>query len=98
MTTTEPAPTNGTAPPADRPAKARPTERPSIHAYCTPLAHHQWHAIGVANGFSASALIEAMAPYLALQADGELWHQSIGLAAAIKAARRIDFDRRRRIR
>jgi hypothetical protein len=71
--------------------------RKAIHAYLSPEAHDAWHDFAAENGVSVSGLLEAMANEWsarltrgepALPDEDEL----------VKAARRVDADRRRRKR
>ncbi len=64
--------------------------RKALHAYVSDDAHEQWHGTCAAHGISASALLEALAPELAdmLATDDVL----------VKAARKVDADRRRKDR
>jgi hypothetical protein len=74
-----------------------PSTRKAIHAYLSPQAHDAWHDFAAENGVSVSGLLEAMANEWsarltrgepALPDEDEL----------VKAARRVDADRRRRKR
>lgn len=72
-----------------------PTEtRHAIHAYITEPNHTAWHDYAAEQGVSMSALLEALGEQLR---DGAgLTTTNMAVEALIKAARRIDSDRRRR--
>lgn len=66
------------------------SERRALHAFLTADAHDQWHDFAAEQGASVSAILEALAPEL---------DDAVGqLAPVVKAARRIDAERRRRSR
>lgn len=66
------------------------TDRRALHAFVSDEAHSQWHDFAAEQGVSVSALLEALAPELRLLSKrGE---------AIVKAARKIDAERRRRRR
>ncbi len=72
--------------------------RKALHAYVSDNAHDQWHGFAAEQGVSVSAILEALAPELITEnhepAEGE--NLSERLDIVIRAARRIDADRRRR--
>lgn len=61
-------------------------DRRAIHAYVSADTHEAWHRFCEEEGISLSGLLEVMGPRL-----GELLTQD-----EVKAARRIDAERRRR--
>jgi hypothetical protein len=72
--------------------------RKALHAYVSDDAHDQWHGFAAEQGVSVSAILEALAPELNL--EDETTNAQIGerLDTVVKAARRIDAQRRRRRR
>ncbi|MEZ5375462.1 MAG: hypothetical protein R2733_03060 [Acidimicrobiales bacterium] len=73
--------------------------RKALHAYVSDDAHDQWHGFAAEQGVSVSAILEALAPELIVDdepADGEKLSER--LDTVIRAARRIDAERRRRRR
>ncbi len=74
------------------------TGRKALHAYVSDDAHEQWHGFAAEQGVSVSAVLEALAPELDLeQLDGEQPLTS-RLDEVVRAARKIDAQRRRRRR
>ncbi|MGH1502630.1 MAG: hypothetical protein ACRBI6_03685 [Acidimicrobiales bacterium] len=74
------------------------TGRKALHAYVSDDAHEQWHGFAAEQGVSVSAVLEALAPELDLeQFDGEQPLTS-RLDEVVRAARKIDAQRRRRRR
>ncbi len=73
--------------------------RKALHAYVSDDAHDQWHGFAAEQGVSVSAILEALAPQL-LAEDEPTADEKLGdrLDTVIKAARRIDAERRRRRR
>jgi hypothetical protein len=71
--------------------------RKAIHAYLSPEAHDAWHDYAAENGVSVSGLLEAIANQWAekLRRGEPILPDEGGL---VKAARRVDADRRRRKR
>jgi hypothetical protein len=69
-------------------------DRRAIHAYLTSQSHEVWHRVSEEAGVSLSGLLEAMALDMAEHPpdDGGMarWLE------VVKAARRIDAQRRRR--
>ncbi len=64
------------------------TDRRALHAFLSADAHDQWHDFAASQGASVSAILEALAPEL---------ENAVGpIDRVVKAARRIDADRRRR--
>ncbi len=74
------------------------SERKAIHAFVTHEAHDQWHDFAAEQGCTVSALIEAMAPELSL--DAALAHEQYGqrLNVIVKSARKVSAARLRRKR
>ncbi len=74
--------------------------RKALHAYVSDDAHDQWHGFAAEQGVSVSAILEALAPELIVDeeepAEGEKLSER--LDTVIRAARRIDAERRRRRR
>ena len=66
------------------------SDRRALHAFVSDQAHDRWHDFAAEQGVSVSAVLEALAPVLAdLDGQGDV---------VVKAARRIDAERRRRRR
>ena len=74
------------------------TGRKALHAYVSDDAHDQWHGFAADQGVSVSAILEALAPELDTEARPEPAELNERLASVVKAARRIDSQRRRRRR
>ncbi len=72
--------------------------RKALHAYVSDDAHDQWHGFAAEQGVSVSAILEALAPELLTEDDEADEKLSERLDTVIKAARRIDAERRRRRR
>lgn len=72
--------------------------RKALHAYVSDEAHDQWHGFAADQGVSVSAILEALAPELDTEARPEPAELDARLDAVVKAARRIDSQRRRRRR
>lgn len=72
--------------------------RKALHAYVSDDAHDQWHGFAAEQGVSVSAILEALAPELDLEGDTSAENMSQRLADVVKAARKIDAQRRRRRR
>ena len=72
--------------------------RKALHAYVSDDAHDQWHGFAAEQGVSVSAILEALAPELsaAQEENEELTDEHF--KGLVKAARRIDAQRRRRRR
>lgn len=72
--------------------------RKALHAYVSDAAHDQWHSFASEQGVSVSAVLEALAGEL--DADRVEAKDPLGdrLDAVVRAARRIDAQRRRRTR
>lgn len=72
--------------------------RKALHAYVSDVAHDQWHGFAAEQGVSVSAVLEALAAEL--QTDGTDADAPMAerLEAVVRAARRIDAQRRRRSR
>ncbi|MEM7321860.1 MAG: hypothetical protein ACR2QK_12890 [Acidimicrobiales bacterium] len=72
--------------------------RKALHAYVSDDAHDHWHGFAAEQGVSVSAILEALAPELNL--DAALSHEQLGqrLNTVVKSARKIDAQRRRRRR
>ncbi len=74
------------------------TGRKALHAYVSDDAHDHWHGFAAEQGVSVSAILEALAPELDL--DAPMSHEQLGqrLNTVVKSARKIDAQRRRRRR
>lgn len=72
--------------------------RKALHAYVSDDAHDQWHGFAAEQGVSVSAILEALAPELNTEARPEPADLTTRLDGVIKAARKIDAQRRRRRR
>jgi hypothetical protein len=71
--------------------------RKAIHAYLSPEAHDGWHAFAAEHGVSVSGLLEAIAlDWSDRLASGERAYDNED--DLVRAARRVDADRRRRKR
>ncbi len=70
--------------------------RKALHAYVSDDAHEQWHGFAAEQGVSVSAVLEALAPELDLDGQPDTTDLHERLTAVVKAARRIDAQRRRR--
>lgn len=70
--------------------------RKALHAYVSDDAHEQWHGFAAEQGVSVSAILEALAPELDTEARPEPSDLSSRLNGVVKAARKIDAQRRRR--
>ena len=74
------------------------TKRPPLHAYVTTEAHARWHDFSDARGCSVSALLEAMAFELDLDAAEAERPMRERLGAVVQRARKVDADNRKRKR
>ncbi len=74
--------------------------RKALHAYVSDDAHDQWHGFAAEQGVSVSAILEALAPELIVDDEEPAEGENLGerLDTVIRAARRIDAERRRRRR
>ena len=72
--------------------------RKALHAYVSDVAHDRWHSFAAEQGVSVSAVLEAMAAELTAGAAEAQAPLSERLDAVVRAARRIDAQRRRRTR
>ncbi len=72
--------------------------RKALHAYVSDDAHDHWHDFCAEQGISVSALLEALAPALDIEAVESKQPKSERLASLITEARKIDAARRRRRR
>lgn len=72
--------------------------RKALHAYVSDDAHDQWHGFAAEQGVSVSAILEALAPELDTDARPEPSDLGSRLDSVVKAARKIDAQRRRRRR
>ena len=71
--------------------------RKALHAYVSDDAHDQWHGFAAEQGVSVSAILEALAPELDIDSERDD-KMSQRLDDVVKAARKIDAQRRRRRR
>lgn len=67
--------------------------RRAIHAYVSDVAYDAWQDFASANGVSVTALIETVGLQLAEEPEEA---QDPGRKGWIKAARKVDGERRRR--
>jgi len=72
--------------------------RKALHAYVSDDAHEQWHGFAAEQGVSVSAILEALAPELDTEAKPEPTDLGARMTGVVKAARKIDAQRRRRRR
>jgi hypothetical protein len=72
--------------------------RKALHAYVSDDAHDQWHGFAAEQGVSVSAILEALAPELDTEARPDPVDLNARLIGVVKAARKIDAQRRRRRR
>jgi hypothetical protein len=77
------------------PAKSKNTPRKALHAYLSDEAHATWHDRAASYGVSVSALLEAIALSIKDVRSESDWGKGSDIIAK---ARRIDTDRRRRLR
>jgi len=70
--------------------------RKALHAYVSDDAHDQWHGFAAEQGVSVSAMLEALAPELDPEARPGPADLNSQLTGVVKAARKIDAQRRRR--
>jgi hypothetical protein len=72
--------------------------RKALHAYVSDAAHDRWHSFAAEQGVSVSAVLEALAGEL--DADDTTSAAPMGerLEIVVRAARKIDAQRRRRTR
>jgi len=70
--------------------------RKALHAYVSDDAHDHWHGFAAEQGVSVSAILEALAPELNL--DAALSHEQLGqrLNTVVTRAPTIAAPRRRR--
>ena len=71
------------------------SSRKALHAYVTDGAHDQWHGFAAEQGVSVSAILEALAPTLAVDDEPADY---VNVLDVVTEARRIDARRRRRRR
>ena len=76
----------------------RPTDRKALHAYVSDDAHDYWHGFATEHGVTVSAVLEALAPVLGNCSPKDPAKLTDVLNEVVKAARKIDAARRRRIR
>lgn len=69
-------------------------ERRAIHAYLTPESHEVWHRVAEEAGVSLSGFLEALAIDMGANPPDDGGHSRWD--DIVKAARRIDAQRRRR--
>ena len=72
--------------------------RKALHAYVSDDAHDHWHGFAAEQGVSVSAILEALAPELDLEASVSREEIGTRLNTVVKSARQIDAKRRRRRR
>lgn len=72
--------------------------RKALHAYVSDDAHDHWHGFAAEQGVSVSAILEALAPELDLEANVSREEIGARLNTVVKSARQIDAKRRRRRR
>lgn len=72
--------------------------RKALHAYVSDDAHEQWHGFAAEQGVSVSAVLEALAPELDLETADGSEPLNDRLDGVVRAARKIDAQRRRRRR
>ena len=72
--------------------------RKALHAYVSDDAHDQWHGFAAEQGVSVSAILEALAPELDVDSERAGDNMRQRLDDVVKAARKIDAQRRRRRR
>ena len=77
---------------------SRENARKALHAYVSDDAHDQWHDFAAEQGASVSAILEALAPELDTEGRPEPADLNARLTSVVKAARKIDAQRRRRRR
>jgi hypothetical protein len=70
--------------------------RKALHAYVSDDAHDCWHSFAAEQGVSVSAVLEALAGEL--QAISSTATMAERLDEVVRAARKIDAQRRRRTR
>jgi len=75
--------------------KATTESRKALHAYLSDGAHEAWHERAAEHGVSVSALLEAIAKYIAQDPASDDFGSG---AEIITTARSIDTERRRRNR
>lgn len=71
-----------------------PEERRAIHAYLTADSHEIWHNVAEEAGVSLSGFLEALASDMGANPPDEGGHPRWN--EIVKAARKIDAQRRRR--
>lgn len=69
-------------------------ERRAIHAYMTVESHETWHGVAEESGISLSGLLEALAADMREHPPDDGGHPRWN--EVVKAARRVDAQRRRR--
>lgn len=74
------------------------TGRKALHAYVSDDAHEQWHGFAAEQGVSVSAVLEALAPELEIDGTSPAEPLTTRLDEVVRAARKIDAQRRRRRR
>lgn len=72
--------------------------RKALHAYVSDAAHDQWHSFAAEQGVSVSAVLEALAAELDARPPSSMAPMGERLEAVVRAARKIDAQRRRRTR
>jgi hypothetical protein len=72
--------------------------RKALHAYVSDAAHDQWHSFAAEQGVSVSAVLEALAAELDAEPPTSTAPMGERLEAVVRAARKIDAQRRRRTR
>jgi hypothetical protein len=72
--------------------------RKALHAYVSDAAHDEWHSFAAEQGVSVSAVLEALAGELDADRREAASPLAERLDVVVKAARRIDAQRRRRTR
>jgi hypothetical protein len=75
------------------PSRSEP--RKALHAYLSDEAHDAWHDRAAEHGVSVSALLEAIARYIAEDPASDDFGKGSDI---VKTARTIDTERRRRNR
>jgi hypothetical protein len=72
--------------------------RKALHAYVSDAAHDQWHSFAAEQGVSVSAVLEALAAELDSERQSSTTPMGERLESVVRAARKIDAQRRRRTR
>lgn len=71
-------------------------DRSALHAYLSDEAHSTWHRFARENGVSLTGLLEAIGAELDAEIEANGNDPDRVRQPTVKAARRIDADRRRR--